>query len=89
VLSPSSAAEAAKKKETSRLQQMREAAANAGISPMAVAVMISGLMVCFAILFVCFHNKKRSAAASAENSNDLEQPKAVVELTANPMKQAK
>ena len=90
VLSPSSAAEAAEAAESSRRQQMIDAAtAAAGISPMIIILAICGVFVALAALYVCFHNKKHSAAASVENRSDLEQPKMVVELTVNPMKEAK
>jgi hypothetical protein len=96
VLSPSSAAEkAAKKKEASRLEKVRAAAAKVVAENTTATVL--GILFAVLVLFACClfatrnHDKKKpnGSTPSAENSNDLEQPKAVVELTANPMKQAK
>jgi hypothetical protein len=95
VLSPSSAAEkAAANKEVSRLEKVRAAAAKVVAENTTATVL--GILFAVLVLFAgCLfasrnHDKKKpnGSTPSAENSNDLEQPKAVVELTVNPMKQA-
>ena len=93
LLSPSSAAAA--KEESSRLEKVRAAAAKVVAENTTATVL--GILFAVLVLFACClfatrnHDKKKpnGSTPSAENSNDLEQPKAVVELTANPMKQAK
>jgi hypothetical protein len=66
-----------------------DAATSAGSSPMIIVLGICGVITALAALYIYFHNKKHSAAASVANKSDLEQPKMGVELTANPMKQNK
>ena len=82
--------------DASRRQQMVDAAAAAGVSPMVVALVMCGAIAAMAACYVCFHNKKRSAAKmnAIKYKNDLEQQKMAVELTTgttsvytNPMKQ--
>jgi len=88
LLSPSSAAAA--KEESSRLEKVRAAAAKVVAENTTATVL--GILFAVLVLFAgCLFDKKKpnGSTPSAENSNDLEQPKAVVELTANPMKQAK
>ena len=85
-LSPSSAAAA--KEESSRLEKVRAAAAKVVAENTTETVL--GILFAVLVLFAgCLfatrnHEKKKpnGSTPSAENSNDLEQPKAVVELTA-------
>ena len=80
--------------DASRRQQIVDAAA--GVSPMVIALVMCGAIAAMAACYVCFHNKKRSAAKmnAIKYKNDLEQQKMEVELTTgttsvytNPMKQ--
>jgi len=84
--------------DASRRQQIVDAAA--GVSPMVIALVMCGAIAAMAACYVCFHNKKRSAAKmnAIKYKNDLEQQKMAVELTCvqttgtnsvytNPMKQ--
>ena len=84
--------------DASRRQQIVDAAA--GVSPMVIALVMCGAIAAMAACYVCFHNKKHSAAKmnAIKYKNDLEQQKMAVELTCvqttgtnsvytNPMKQ--